>query len=194
MSYWDVFRSLIDQLAHEDDLLVDRTLWLFISQPLLLVCYFLVDTRRLPPAPNQDFFRIIGTLGVLSTIFIYSAILAAVMEFVELRTRIQLLLVDHPDLPMRQLPSAGIGSGLVCPILSALLFLYCWVLLTARSRGTAVLTVVSGALFGVFFVGGANGLVAGSTATVLVWASLPAAIAVLAAAALNGFLASRVHP
>ena len=50
---------------------------------------------------------------------------------------------------MRTLP----GAGLLCPILLGLLVLYVWVVLTIGSGWTAALTVVSGLLFAVLFIG-----------------------------------------
>jgi hypothetical protein len=192
-SYWDAFHSLLDQMAHEDDLLVWRTLWLVVSQFLLLLGYFLIDKNRLPSRPIIDHFHLVGIIGILSTVFIYSAILAAELEFVELRTRINEITATHPDLPLRTLPNIGIGSGLLCPILLALLVLYFWVLLSIGSRWAAMLTVFSGALFAVFVVGEAHELPIGGVAAILIGACLPVAIAVLAAAVLVGILSRRTQ-
>jgi hypothetical protein len=191
VGYWDVFRSLLDQIAHEDDLLVSRTFWLLVSQFLLLLGYLSIDKNKLPQQPALDHFRIIGGIGILSTTFIYSAILASEVVFVELRTRIYQLTTEHSDLPMRKLPSVGLGSGLLCPILLALVVLFLWVLLTVGSRWAAVLTATSGALFAVFFVGEAHQLMAGSEVALLIGSSLPLAMAVLAVAVLVGVVASR---
>jgi hypothetical protein len=191
--YWDVFRSLLDQLAHEDDLLVSRTFWLLVSQFLLLVGYFSIDGNKLQTRPALNHFQLIGVTGMLSTAFIYSAILAAELDFVELRGRIIQLAAEHPDLPMRKLPTMGIGSGLLCPILLALLVLYLWVRLSVSGRWAAILSVISGALFAVFVVGWAQESQVGTMVTTLVRASLPVAIALLASAVIVGILSRRVQ-
>jgi hypothetical protein len=189
--YWDVFRSLLDQMAHEDDLLVSRTLWLVISQFLLLLGYFLIDRDKWPREPDLNPFWLLGVIGLLSTALIYSAILAAVLDFVELRTQMAQITAKYPDLPMRILPSVGIGSGLLCPILLSLLLLYVWITLTVASRSAAILTVVSGALFAVSVVGDAQGPPAGRAAVTLFATSLAAAVAVLAVAVLIGMRSRR---
>ena len=182
MNYWDVFRSLLDQLAHEDDLLIART-WLLAGDVFLLLVYFSIDTNKPAPRPDINSGRLIGVTGILSTIFIYSAILASEFEFVSLRTRMLALITEHADLPMRTLPGVGIGAGLLCPILLGLLMLYVWVVLTIGSGWTAAVTVVSGLLFAVFFIGEAHEPATGSAAALIIKGSLPVALAALVAAA-----------
>jgi hypothetical protein len=121
----DVFRSLLDQIAHEDNLLIGR-IWLLAGNFLLLLVYFPIDANKPAPRPAINHSRLIG-MGILSTIFIYSAILASEFEFVSLRIRMLALTTEHADLPMRTLPSVGIGADLLCPILLGLLVLYVWV-------------------------------------------------------------------
>jgi hypothetical protein len=181
VNYWEVFRSLLDQIAHEDELLIGRT-WLLASEFLLLLVYFSIDVNKLAPHTAINHGRIIGFMGVLSTVFIYSAILASEFEFVSLRTSMRALTAEHADLPMRTLPGVGIGAGLLCPILLGLLVLYVWVMLTIGRRLTAALTVVSACLFAVFFVGEAHRLTTGSTAELLIKSSLPLALMALVGA------------
>jgi hypothetical protein len=181
VTYWEVFRSLLDQIAHEDSLLIART-WLLIGEFLLLLVYFSIDPNKAAPRPAVNHHRLIGFTGIISTIFIYSAILAAEFEFVLLRTRIQALAAEHAELPMRRLPSVGIGAGLVCPILLGLLVLYIWIVLTIGNRWTAALTVVSGLLFAVFFVGEAHEFANGTASAFVIKGSLALALAALVAA------------
>jgi ABC-type polysaccharide/polyol phosphate export permease len=166
--------------------LVSRTLWLILSQFLLLLCYFLIDENKLPRRSNLNYFKLVGIIGMFSTTFIYAAILAAELEFVELRTLVTQISVDHPDLPLRTLPNIGIGGGLLCPIFLALLSLYFWILLTAKNNTAAMLTVLSGALFAVFVVGEAHEVPSGSIAALLIGASLPMAVVLLAVAVFVG--------
>ena len=63
------------------------------------------------------------------------------------------------------------------------LVLYIWIVLTIGSRWVAALTVASGLLFAVFFIGEAHEFASGSAAAFLIKGSLPLALAALAAAA-----------
>jgi len=182
VNYWDVFRSLLDQIAHEDNLLIART-WLLAASFLLLLVYFSIDPNKQPRPPAVNHVRLIGVTGILSTIFIYSSILASEFEFVSLRTRMLALTAEHADLPMRRLPGVGIGAGLLSPILLGLLVLYVWVVLTTGSAWTAALTVISGLLFAFFFIGEAHEPATASAAALIVKGSLPLALAALIAAA-----------
>jgi hypothetical protein len=190
-SYWDVFRSLLDQMAHEDEVLDSRTLWLVVSQFLLLLCYFQIDEGKLPRKPQLNHFKFIGIIGILSAAFIYAAILAAELEFVELRSRASRLSIEHPDLPLRALPNIGIGSGLLCPIFLALLSLYFWTVLAAESHLAAALMAFSGTLFAVFVVGEAHEMPPHSIAAILLGATLPIALFSLAAAIVVGLRSRR---
>jgi hypothetical protein len=190
-SYWDVFRSLLDQMAHEDEVLDSRTLWLVVSQFLLLLCYFQIDEGKLPRKPQLNHFKFIGIIGILSAAFIYAAILAAELEFVELRSRASRLSIEHPDLPLRALPNIGIGSGLLCPIFLALLSLYFWTVLVAESHLAATLMAFSGTLFAVLVVGEAHEMPSDSIAAILLGATLPIALFSLAAAIVVGLRSRR---
>jgi hypothetical protein len=154
--YWNIFRSLTEQMAHEDDLLASRTLWLILSQCLLVVAYFVSYRSKTSGSLNGPHPGIVGLLGILSAAFIYAAILASEWEFIQLRSMTAAILASHPDLPMRPLPTVGIGAGLLGPILLSLLFLTGWVLLTVANRSAALFCFLSGALFAIFVLGEAH--------------------------------------
>lgn len=182
--YWDVFRSLTEQMAHEDDLLSSRTLWLILSQCLLLVAYLVSDGSKASGALNRAHSRIVGLLGILSAAFIYASILASEWEFIRLRSMTRGILASHPDLPMRPLPVVGIGAGLLGPILLSLLFLTGWILLTVAKRSAALFCLLSGALFAIFVLGEAHE--PSQTAATAIELSGAAALLTLALALLFG--------
>jgi hypothetical protein len=182
VGYWDVFQNLIYQLSHEDDLLVSRTGWLLGSQFVLLVGYVLVDLKSLPSNSPIDWRGLIRVVGLLSTICIFSSILAAVSIYVGLRSALQSLVVQHADLPMRDLPHVGIGPGLLCPILLALIVVYVWALLTSFSRTAAGLMTASGICFSVYAVALGDLSRPGPIVALAMWPSVIAALAFLAAA------------
>jgi hypothetical protein len=182
LGYWDVFQNLIYQLSHEDDLLVSRTGWLLASQFVLLVGYVSVDPKSLPSNPPVNWHRLICVVGLLSTVCIFSSILAAVKVYVELRSALQVLTVQHADLPMRDLPRVGIGPGLLCPILLALVVMYVWALLTSFSRTVANLVTASGICFGVYAVALGDHIRPDPTVAFMMWPSLIGALVFLVAA------------
>jgi hypothetical protein len=167
---WSAFQSLIGQMAHEDDLLVSRTLWLILSQGLLLLAFFASRGMNSQDAPNARSRLPIAAIGFSSAVFIYSAILASEWEFIHLRTTARALTAAHPELPLRPLPAVGVGAGLLSPILLAILFLAAWPALIGARRA-AVLAAGSAALFAVFVLGEAHEPAAGGVAATLLSAS-----------------------
>jgi hypothetical protein len=184
-AYWDAFRSLLDQMAHEDDLMLGRTLWLVLSQCLLLIASVVID-REIATAQFQRASRYVGALGIVTTAFIYAAILASEFDFVQLRTQLRALAADHPDLPMRPLPAFGIGAGLLCPIALCVVVLFCWVWLASRSRWAAWFALISSTLFALFVVGEAHPTTSGGPVAVAIGASGAAAAATLGLALVYG--------
>ncbi len=190
MTHWNVFQSLLSQLDHEDDLLSARTQWLVISQMLLFVAYFCIDNKKLQANPPLNYHRVVSALGMVSTIFILAAILAAIKVWVELRSEMLALYAQHsdlPNLPMRKLHKVGIGGALLCSVLLPIALLFTWSLLTFPSRWAAVLMTVSGLLFSLFVIGLAHEFPSEPTwvwylCTSLLWTSLTAGIVSLIAA------------
>ena len=182
MSYWDIFQSLLNQLAHEDVLLLARTQWLVVSQFLLLLVYVLVDKGKLPADQRLNHHRMLSILGLVSTIFILGAILAAVKLFVELRTDMFKLMAEHPGLPMRKLDPTGIGAGLLCPILLSLSLVFTWSRLTFSNRRDAVLMTAAASLLSLFVIALAHEISPGLFRTLFLGSSLTAGVGFLTAA------------
>jgi hypothetical protein len=187
----DVFDALLRQLEHEDSLLVDRTGWLLTAQSFLLVGFFTIDPSHLQAYKGIkiDFFVMIGILGLLSSAFILSAVLAAVKVFIEVRTEMHDMLSVNPRLRARKLPRYGVGSGLLCPILLSIVILFIWSLLTLKSWLAASLMGVSGSLFSIYIIGLAHQITHQRT-RVMVTLCLPIGICALVAALSWSF----IHP
>jgi len=175
------FESLLKQIEHEDNLLVSRTGWLLTAQSFLLGGYVSVDASKLPADPILPYHHVIGGLGLLSTIFIFSGILAALKVFVELRVEMYLLTQDYPLLPMRRLPRIGAGTGLLSPIFLSLALIFVWTILLIKNWWSAGLIVSSGLLFSAYIIGTAHQLRRSFGTRLLPWA-LPFAIGSLIAA------------
>lgn len=189
--YKDVFDALLRQLEHEDSLLVDRTGWLLTAQSFLLVGFFTIDTSHLQAYKGIkiDFFVMIGILGLLSSAFILSAVLAAVKVFIEVRTEMHNILSINPRLRARKLPRYGVGSGLLCPILLSIVILVIWSLLTLKSWVAASLMGVSGSLFSIYIIGLAHQITHKRTRAMIALC-LPIGICALVAALSWSF----IHP
>jgi hypothetical protein len=84
----EIFQSLIGQLNHEDELLIYRTGWLLSTQFALFVGFFTIDPEKLPKFLQNYYVKVICGIGTLSTIFIFLSVLASLIVFVELRTKI----------------------------------------------------------------------------------------------------------
>lgn len=182
MDYWNVFQSLLSQIDHEDSLLVARTQWLILSQFLLFVGYLCVDRSKLPANPPVNYHRLISVLGIVSTIFILSSILAAIKLFVELRTSMFMLLAQHPDLPMRKLDRYGVGTGLMTPVLLSLALVFTWSFVTFPNRLAAVFMTASAFLLSFYVIVLGHELADGPVKTWLLVPSLSAGIVLLVAA------------
>jgi hypothetical protein len=194
VTYWDVFRSLLSQMDHEDSLLLARTGWLVFTELLLLIAYVCIDKKKLPADPPVNHHRMLSVFGVVSTIFILSAILAAIKLFVELRTSMFMLMAEHPDLPMRKLDRNGIGTGLSCPILLSLAFLFLWSRLAFSSRWAAVLMTASALLLSLFVIVLAHELRPGPLRSVLLASSGTIGIAFLVTGIWSGARSVRASP
>jgi hypothetical protein len=182
---WNLFQSLLAQIAHEDDLIVARTGWLLASQLPLLAGYLFFKQQKLPGFTlSCDSF--IATIGILSTVFIFAAILASLKVFIALRGDMYVLTGRYPELPMRALPRFGIGAGLLCPFFLSLGALFVWSLLRFYSWWSAALIAISGLFFGIYIVGAAQHVEPGSYLSWTVKFTMPAAIALSAAAVIIG--------
>jgi hypothetical protein len=191
---WNIFQSLLSQMEHEDNLLLARTQWLVLTQLLLLIAYVCTDKRKFPTERSLDLHRLFSVLGVVTSVFILSAILAAIKLFVELRTSMFALMAQYPGLPMRKLDRYGVGSGLLCPVLLSLAFLFVWSRLAFSSRLAAWLMTASGVLLSTFVIGLAQELQSGPVRAVLLGPSLTAGIACLIAAIWLGARSLRDSP
>jgi|SRR5208283_380361 len=186
MNYSDIFQSLLNQIAHEDYLLVSRTNWLLWTQVSLLLGYVFIDKAKLPSDLPFGFHRFIGAAGIISSTFIYSSILACLSVFVQLRLRVFSLIQQHPELPMRPLPRFGLGPGLLCPVLLSLGALFIWSRLTFRNLWAAPLMAGSGAFFAVYAVGAAQNPPPGSSSAFWIGAAIPVALCCLLSAVALG--------
>ena len=150
--FWNSFQSLLAQLANEDSLLSWRTSWLLLGQIVLVLAYRVLDSENLLHGSSRRSSNLIALLGMLTTIFVFGAILASIKEYIELRTQIYALIGQNPELPLRALPQVGIGAGLLCPPLLCLAALCSWSYVCLRKWWPTTLLTLSGFLFASFVV------------------------------------------
>lgn len=153
MNDWSIYQSLLSLLDHQDELLSARTQWLVTSQTLLFIAYFCIDKNKLEANPRLNYHRMLSVLGMVSTIFILAAILAAVRVWVQFRGDTFKFFNEHSGLPDRRLHGFGIGGALLCSVLLPIAFLYAWSLITFPSKLAAILMAASAVLISVFVIG-----------------------------------------
>lgn len=191
MTYVIAFQSVLEQLNHEDALLLARTQWLLISQTLLLVAYACLDANRLPAGGPRNPHRSLAVLGLTSTILIFAAILASLKVYVAVRSQMFALVAEHPDLPMRQLPRVGMGAGLLCPLFLALALICTWTRLVFSSCWSAALLTVAAAVISLSVIGGVHLFPTDASRNLFRGTMLTTGIALLVAAVWLGMRAMR---
>jgi hypothetical protein len=100
-------------------------------------------------------------------------------------------MAQHPDLPMRKLDRTGIGTGLLCPVLLSLAFLFMWSRLAFSNRWAAVLMTTAGSLLSFFVIVLAHELQPGPVRSVLLDSSLIAGVVCLIGGILSGARSAR---
>jgi hypothetical protein len=117
----ETFRTWMDQLNHEDFLILGRVSLSILSQPVFIVGYILAKQYQLSIVPE-----IILLSNLLISILIFISILAAFRVYLETRVKIRALFLNRPDLPMRSLPNVHPGLGLYAPVAIGLIMVLVW--------------------------------------------------------------------
>ena len=117
----ETFRLWMDQLNHEDFLILGRISLSIFSQPVFIVGYILAKQYQLSIVAE-----VILLSNLLISILIYIAILAAFRVYLETRVKIRSLFLRRPDLPMRSLPNIHPGLGLYAPVAIGLIMVLVW--------------------------------------------------------------------
>jgi hypothetical protein len=117
----ETFRIWMDQLNHEDFLILGRISLSIFSQPVFIVGYIMAKQYQLSIVSE-----IILLSNLLISILIYISILAAFRVYLETRVKIRALFLRRPDLPMRSLPNIHPGLGLYAPVAIGLIMVLVW--------------------------------------------------------------------
>jgi hypothetical protein len=87
----DWYRTIRDQIQHEDNLIVQRLSWLMAAQSFLFTGYAIIananpQARKALLAKQQDLlFSIIPAVACISDILIYGSVIAGVLALCRLR-------------------------------------------------------------------------------------------------------------
>jgi hypothetical protein len=136
----DWYRTIRDQIQHEDNLIVQRLSWLMAAQSFFFTGYAIIanaspQARSPLLAKQQDLlFNIIPAVACISDILIFCSVIAGVLALGRLR-RAYAAHVDavggFPEIHASRLIRAlGMGS----PILLPLVFLIAWLILWSKAH------------------------------------------------------------
>jgi NADH:ubiquinone oxidoreductase subunit 5 (subunit L)/multisubunit Na+/H+ antiporter MnhA subunit len=137
----DWYRTIRDQIQHEDNLIVQRLAWLMAAQSFFFTGYAIVANATPPPrnplsAKQLDLlFDIIPAVAFISDVLIYCSVIAGVLALYRLRRAY----ATHVA-PVGNFPEIHQGSrltrwlGFAPPILLPLVFLIAWLIVWSRAH------------------------------------------------------------
>jgi hypothetical protein len=137
----DWYRTIRDQIQHEDNLLVQRLAWLMAAQSFFFTGYAIVANATSQPrnplsAQQLDLlFNIIPAVACISDLLIYCSVIAGVLALYRLRKAY----ATHVA-PVGTFPEIYQGSrlirwlGFASPILLPLVFLIAWLIVWSRAH------------------------------------------------------------
>jgi hypothetical protein len=133
----DWYRTIRDQIQHEDNLIAQRLSWLMAAQSFLFTGYAIVATAT-PQARNPLLallFNIIPGVACISDILIYCSVIAGVLSLYRLRrayvTHVSSV-GDFPKIEGSQLTHWLLGMA--SPILLPWVFLTAWLILWSQAH------------------------------------------------------------
>jgi hypothetical protein len=136
----DWYRTIRDQIQHEDNLIVQRLSWLMAAQSFFFTGYAIVanaapQARNPLLAKQQDLlFKTIPAVACISDILIYCSVIAGVLALYRLRrayaTHVSSV-GDFPEILGSQLTRL---LGMASPILLPLVFLIAWLIVWSHAH------------------------------------------------------------
>jgi hypothetical protein len=123
------YMHLRSRLEHEDNLIINRVLWLMTSQSFLFTAYAIALNG---PASRRHaiLLQVLGVVAILSGVLIFTGILAAVRAMEWIRGLLRERLPEASRLGLPPLHSPGrVVPGLAAPILLPPTFILVWLYL-----------------------------------------------------------------
>ena len=135
------YRTIRDQIQHEDNLIMQRLAWLMAAQSFFFTGYAIVATATLQPrdpllARQLDLlFNIIPAVACISDILIYCSVIAGVLALYRLRRAYASHVAAAGNFPEIDQGSRFIRwLGFASPILLPLVFLIAWLIVWSRAH------------------------------------------------------------
>jgi hypothetical protein len=136
----DWYRTIRDQIQHEDHLIVQRLSWLMAAQSFLFTAYAIIanaapQARNPMSAKQQDLlFNIIPGVACVSDLLIYCSVIAGVLAFYRLRRAYATHISSVKDLPDIEGSTLTRWLGMVSPIFLPLVFLTGWLIVWSHGH------------------------------------------------------------
>ena len=136
----DWYRTIRDQIQHEDNLIVQRLSWLMAAQSFFFTGYAIIanatpQARNPLLAKQQDLlFNIIPGVACISDILIYCSVIAGVLALYRLRKAYATHVSSIGGFPEIQGSQLTRWLGIAFPILLPLVFLIAWLIVWSQAH------------------------------------------------------------
>jgi hypothetical protein len=136
----DWYRTIRDQIQHEDNLIVQRLAWLMAAQSFFFTGYAIVANAAPQPrnpllAKQQDLlFNMIPAVACISDVLIYCSVIAGVLALYRLRRAYATHVAPVGNFPEIHGSRLTRGLGIASPILLPLVFLIAWLIVWSRAH------------------------------------------------------------
>jgi hypothetical protein len=136
----DWYRTIRDQIQHEDNLIVQRLSWLMAAQSFFFTGYAIIanaspQARNPLLAKQQDLlFNIIPGVACISDILIYCSVIAGVLALYRLRRAYATHVSSVGGFPEIQGSPLTRCLGIASPILLPLVFLIAWLIVWSQAH------------------------------------------------------------
>ncbi|MFY9984584.1 MAG: hypothetical protein WAM44_01285 [Chthoniobacterales bacterium] len=140
LSPLDWYRSIRDQIQHEDNLIVQRMAWLMAAQSFFFTGYAIIANGTPTPrnqllAKQQDLlFNIIPAVASLSDLLIYASVIAGVILLHRLRSTYAHHVAPGDFIPAIQGSRLTRWLGIASPLLLPPVFLAAWICLWLQAH------------------------------------------------------------
>jgi hypothetical protein len=136
----DWYRTIRDQIQHEDILIVQRLSWLMAAQSFFFTGYAIVagaspQVRNPLSAKQQDLlFNIIPAVACISDILIYCSVIAGVLALYRLRKAYAAHVFPLGGFPEIQGSQLTRWLGIASPIFLPVVFLVAWLIVWSQAH------------------------------------------------------------
>ena len=136
----DWYRTIRDQIQHEDNLIVQRLSWLMAAQSFFFTGYAIIanaspQARNPLLAKQQDLlFNIIPGVACISDILIYCSVIAGVLALYRLRRAYGTHVSSIGGFPEIQGSPLTRCLGFASPVLLPLVFLIAWLTVWSQAH------------------------------------------------------------